>query len=601
MSAASLPAVAILAAESSVSLPTADVPTVVPPAVVVLAVALVAPLLSRRLGHALGVLATGGVAVWSLVVPTGVYLETSFLGFEAVLLNVDPFSRLMGVIFGLIGAAAVLYSYSSAAENRQTAFALGYVGTSLGAVYAGDWLTMVFFWELMAVTSTLLVWDYGGEAVRAGFRYAIYHGLGGSLLMAAVVWQYTQVGSFLFTAADGIVAGVPAVLAAIGIGVNVGFVGLHTWLPDTYPRPHVAASVFLSVYTTKTGVYGLARAFPDGNLAIAYMGAAMALVGVVYALLQNDMRRLLSYHIQSQVGYMVAGVGVGTALATAGAFAHVFNHILYKALLFMTAGVVIARTGKQSLKYLGGLGRVLPVTALAFTAAALSISGFPGFNGFVSKGMITAAAHKEHLDGIFYILLAAGVGTFMSFIKFGYYAFLKGGTGTWTLQPSATGQRVAMLGVAALCVVLGLYPDALFALLPGSTADAHPFTLSHLGEGFLLAALGVVGFAALKKPLSKIGTGIDVDVVIEPAAFYGTRGLVRGVTELFAAVDRLVVIGTTAAVDVASDPYTVARGTVGRLFGITDEDVRDGSFRAGIATSILLVLAVLAATLVGLL
>jgi multicomponent Na+:H+ antiporter subunit D len=601
MSAASLPAVAILAAESSVSLPTADVPTVVPPAIVVLAVALVAPLLSRRLGHALGVLATGGVAVWSLVVPAGVYLETSFLGFEAVLLNVDPFSRLMGVIFGLIGAAAVLYSYSSAAENRQTAFALGYVGTSLGAVYAGDWLTMVFFWELMAVTSTLLVWDYGGEAVRAGFRYAIYHGLGGSLLMAAVVWQYTQVGSFLFTAADGIVAGVPAVLAAVGIGVNVGFVGLHTWLPDTYPRPHVAASVFLSVYTTKTGVYGLARAFPDGNLAIAYMGAAMALVGVVYALLQNDMRRLLSYHIQSQVGYMVAGVGVGTALATAGAFAHVFNHILYKALLFMTAGVVIARTGKQSLKYLGGLGRVLPVTALAFTAAALSISGFPGFNGFVSKGMITAAAHKEHLDGIFYILLAAGVGTFMSFIKFGYYAFLKEGTGTWTLQPSATGQRVAMLGVAALCVVLGLYPDALFALLPGSTADAHPFTLSHLGEGFLLAALGVVGFAALKKPLSKIGTGIDVDVVIEPAAFYGTRGLVRGVTELFAAVDRLVVIGTTAAVDVASDPYTVARGTVGRLFGITDEDVRDGSFRAGIATSILLVLAVLAATLVGLL
>ncbi|WP_311171316.1 Na(+)/H(+) antiporter subunit D [Halobellus ordinarius] len=601
MSAASLPAIAILAAESSVSLPTADVPTVVPPAFVVLAVALVAPLLSRRLGHALGVLATGGVAVWSLVVPAGVYLETSFLGFDAVLLNVDPFSRLMGVIFGLIGAAAVLYSYSSDAENRQTAFALGYVGTSLGAVYAGDWLTLVFFWELMAVTSTLLVWDYGGEAVRAGFRYAIYHGLGGSLLMAAVVWQYTVVGSFLFTAADGIVAGVPAVLAAIGIGVNVGFVGLHTWLPDTYPRPHVAASVFLSVYTTKTGVYGLARAFPDGNLAIAYMGAAMALVGVVYALLQNDMRRLLSYHIQSQVGYMVAGVGVGTALATAGAFAHVFNHILYKALLFMTAGVVIARTGNQSLKYLGGLGRVLPVTALAFTAAALSISGFPGFNGFVSKGMITAAAHKEHLDGIFYILLAAGVGTFMSFIKFGYYAFLKEGTGTWTLQPSATGQRVAMLGVAALCVILGLYPDALFALLPGSTADAHPFTLSHLGEGFLLAALGVVGFAALKTPLSKIGTGIDVDVVVEPAAFYGTRGLVRGVTELFAAVDRLVVIGTTAAVDVASDPYTVARGTVGRLFGITDDDIRDGSFRAGIATSILLVLAVLAATLVGLL
>jgi multicomponent Na+:H+ antiporter subunit D len=584
-----------------VSIPTTDVPTVVPPAFVILAVALVMPVLSRKLGHALGVLATGGVAVWALLAPAGTYLPVTFLGFDAVLFNVDAFSKLMGVIFGLIGAAAVLYSYSSDAENRQTAFALGYVGTSVGAVFAGDWLTMVFFWELMAVTSTLLVWDYGGEAVRAGFRYAIYHGLGGSLLMAAVVWHYTSVGSFLFSASDGIVAGIPAVLAAIGIGVNVGFVGLHTWLPDTYPRPHVAASVFLSVYTTKTGVYGLARAFPEGNLAIAYMGAAMALVGVVYALLQNDMRRLLSYHIQSQVGYMVAGVGVGTALATAGAFAHVFNHILYKALLFMTAGVVIARTDEQSLKYLGGLGRALPVTALAFTVAALSISGFPGFNGFVSKGMITAAAHKEHLDGIFYILLAAGVGTFMSFIKFGYYAFLKESTGTWNLKQSVTGQRVAMLGVAALCVVLGLYPDALFALLPGSTADAHPFTLGHLGEGFALAALGVVGFAVLKKPLSKVGPGIDVDAVIEPATFYGMRGLVRGVTDLFAAVDRLAVEAAERTLAAAGDPYGSIRGPLVALVGSDGDALRPGSLRASIATSVLLVLVVLAATLVGLL
>ncbi|WP_394348805.1 Na(+)/H(+) antiporter subunit D [Halobellus captivus] len=559
------------------------------------------PFLSRKLGHALGVLATGGVAVWSLLAPAGTYLSVTFLGFDAVLFNVDAFSKLMGVIFGFIGAAAVLYSYSSEARNRQTAFALGYVGTSIGTVFAGDWLTMVFFWELMAVTSTLLVWDYGGEAVRAGFRYAIYHGLGGSLLMVAVVWHYASVGSFLFSASDGIVVGIPAALAAVGIGVNVGFVGLHTWLPDTYPRPHVAASVFLSVYTTKTGVYGLARAFPDGNLAIAYMGAAMALVGVCYALLQDDMRRLLSYHIQSQVGYMVAGVGIGTALATAGAFAHVFNHILYKALLFMTAGVVIARAGEQRLKYLGGLGRALPVTALAFTVAALSISGFPGFNGFVSKGMITAAAHNEHLDGIFYILLAAGVGTFMSFIKFGYYAFLKESKGTWNLKRSVTGQRVAMLSVASLCVALGLYPDALFALLPGSTADAHPFTLGHLGEGFVLAALGVVGFAILKKPLSKVGPGVDVDAVIEPATFYGMRGLVRGVTGLFAVVDHIVVDLTTRSLRAAADPYGAVRGPLGALVGGDGENLRDGSLRASIATSVLLVLVVLGATLVGLL
>ncbi|AKU07156.1 Na(+)/H(+) antiporter subunit D [Haloferax gibbonsii] len=575
--------------------------TLLPPAFVVLAVALVMPFVSRRVGHALGVLSTGGVAVWSLLAPAGAHLPVTFLGFDAVLFNVDEFSRLMGIIFGLIGAAAVLYSYSSDARNIQTAYALGYVGTSLGAVFAGDWLTMVFFWELMAVTSTLLVWDYGGEAVRAGYRYAIAHGLGGSLLMGAIVWHYVEVGSFLFSATGGIAAGVPAALAALGIGVNVGYVGLHTWLPDTYPRPHFAASVFLSVYTTKTGVYGLARAFPDGNLAIAYMGTAMAVVGVGYALMQNDMRRLLAYHIQSQVGYMVAGVGIGTALATAGAFAHVYNHILYKALLFMTAGVVLSRTGEENLKYLGNLRGALPATALAFTVAALSISGFPGFNGFVSKGMITAAAHKEHLDGIFYLLLAGGVGTFMSFIKFGYYAFFRDADRDWSLDRAGTGQSVAMLSVAGLCVAFGLYPDALFAILPGSTADAHPFTLSHLGEGFALAVLGVVGFVVVKKPLSKVGNVPDVDAVLNPAVFYGTRALVRGSTGLFAAVDRAV---STASYDVAgaiANPYPALRRVAGGLGRSDADSITVGSLRATIATSIALVVLILGGVLVGLL
>ncbi|MFC6826145.1 Na(+)/H(+) antiporter subunit D [Halopelagius fulvigenes] len=577
--------------------------TLIPPAFVVLAVALLMPLLPRRLGHGLGVLATGGVAVWSYLVPAGTYLPVTFLGFDAVLFNVDAFSRLMGIIFGLIACAAVLYSYSSAASNRQTAYALGYVGTSLGAVFAGDWLTLIFFWELMAVTSTLLVWDYGGEAVRAGFRYAIYHALGGSLFMAAIVWQYVEVGSFLFSAAEGIVPGIPAALAAVGIGVNVGFVGLHAWLPDTYPRPHIAASVFLSVYTTKTGVYGMARAFPDGHLLIAYMGAAMAMVGVVYALLQNDMRRLLAYHIQSQVGYMVAGVGIGTALATAGAFAHVFNHILYKALLFMTAGVVVGRVDEENLKYLGNLRGALPLTALAFTIAALSISGFPGFNGFVSKGMITAAAHHEHLDGVYYILLAAGVGTFMSFIKFGYYAFFRDADRSWpSVERAANGQVVAMLGVAGLCVLFGLFPDLLFGILPGDAHDAHPFTTSHIGEGLVLALLGVVGFAVLKKPLSKIGGAVpDVDSLLNPAAFYTTRTLVRGVTDLFAAVDRVVAGGSYAVAGAVSNPYPALRRTASAFSRDGADDIGPGSLRATIATSILLVVLVLAAALVGLL
>ncbi|WP_345778240.1 Na(+)/H(+) antiporter subunit D [Halobaculum rubrum] len=575
----------------------------VPPFVFVLAAALVVPLLGRRGGHALGVLATAAVVPYVWLVPGGEHLPTLLFGFDAVLFNVDGFSRLMGVIFGFIGAVAVLYSWASGADERQTAFALGYVGTSLGAVFGGDWLTLILFWELMAVTSTLLVWHYGGRAVRAGFRYALLHGVGGTLLLGAIVWHYAAAGTFLFTG-DGLAGVVAPVLAAVGIGVNVGFIGLHAWLPDTYPRPHIAASVFLCVFTTKTGVYGMFRAFPEGEIAIAYMGALMAVFGAGMALLQGDMRRLLSYHIQSQVGYMVAGVGLGGALATAGAFGHVFNHILYKSLLFMTVGVVIYRTGEEHLDDLGGLWRKLPLTAVAFLIAALSIAGFPGFNGFVSKGMVLGAAHKKHYDVIWYLLLAGGVGTFLSFIKLGYYVFLHGEY-DGDVRPANVGQKVAMVAVAVPCVVLGVYPPALFAVLPDTGSYEYTtYTVSHVEEGLILAALGVVGFVILKKPLSKVGRVPDVDALYNRAGFYGTRALVVGVTELYAAVDRTVVAGSSAVAGAVRDPAAVAErsGVVRSL--VEDESVASDeaddriSLRAGFGTSVLLVTALLIVALV---
>jgi multicomponent Na+:H+ antiporter subunit D len=580
----------------------------VPPVVVLLATAILVAVLPRKVGHALGALVPAGALAWAVSIPEGTYWRVDFLGFEAVLLHVDPFSRIMGIIFGLIAAVAVAYSYYTEADSLQTGFALSYVATSFGAVFAGDWLTLIFFWELMAITSTLLVWHYGGRAVRAGFRYALLHGIGGTLLMAAILWHYAEVGTFLFAATGGpetagIAAGIPQALAAVGIGVNVGFVGLHTWLPDTYPRPHIAASVFLCVFTTKTGVYGMYRAFPDGHTAIAYMGGAMAVFGVFYALLQNDMRRLLSYHIQSQVGYMVAGVGIGSVLGTAGAFAHVFNHILYKALLFMTAGVVIYRTGEENLKKLGGLARQMPITAGAFSVAALSIAGFPGFNGFVSKGIVISASHydfkKEALlnvggyTGLELLLLAGGVGTFMSFIKFGYYAFFHGER-EGEVESASRGQSAAMIVVAALCVLYGLYDTALFSILPlDVTAESleHPYTtytVDHIVEGVVLAVLGVVGFYATKKPLSKLGRVPDVDRLYNPLVFYGSRYLVYGVTETYAAADRVAVRTAQVTTGAASDPRSAFSAWIDA----------DRPLRAGIGASVLVLTVVIAAALV---
>jgi multicomponent Na+:H+ antiporter subunit D len=568
----------------------------VPPFVPVLVVALVAAIAPRKIGHGLGFLATAGVAVGSLLVPSGTHLTPQLFGFETVLYQVDDFSRMMGVIFGLIGAAAVLYAYSSEADGKQTAVALGYVGTSLGAVFAGDWLTLVFFWELMAVTSTLLVWYYGGRAVRTGFRYALAHGIGGSLVLGAVVWQYTAAGSFLFSEAAGVVGPVAPALMAVGIGVNVGFIGLHTWLPDTYPSPHIAASVFLCVYTTKTGVYAMFRAFPDGHLWIAYMGGAMAVFGASMALLQEDMRRLLSYHIISQVGYMVAGVGIGTTLATAGAFGHVFNHILYKALLFMSVGVVIYRTGIEDITELGGLWRVMPVTFVAYLSGAAAISGVPGFNGFVSKGIIIAEAHKsvENFvigsesvplggeDLLWWLLIIGGVGTFMSFIKLGYYVFFHGSA---TIDPADAriGQAVPMLAVGGLCLALGLLPGTLFEVLPDTAEIAGKYTtytVPHVVEGVILGIAGFIGFFTLKGPLSRATWIPDVDRILNPVFFYGGRGLVRAVTESWAAIDRAVVAATSSAMRVGSDPQRYAFEGAKRLPGVA-VDTRASSDRPG--------------------
>jgi multicomponent Na+:H+ antiporter subunit D len=345
----------------------------------------------------------------------------------------------------------------------------------------------------------------------------------------------------------------------------------------------------------------------------------MAVFGAFVALLQSDMRRLLSYHIQSQVGYMVAGVGLSGAaightaskpgkyadLATAGAFGHVFNHILYKALLFMAVGVIIYRTGHEHLDDIGGLARKMPLTAVVFTVAALSIAGFPLFNGFVSKGMIIGAADKKELELLWGLLLLGGVGTFLSFIKLGYFAFVEGSY-EGRVRDANVGQSVAMVTVGGLCVLFGVFPNLLFDLLPlQGQYEYTTFTVPHVAEGVVLALTGAVGFAILRGPLHRIGRVPDVDFVYNRLFFYGGRGVVVSVTELFAAVDRVAVRLVRVCYWVGANPtLAVLRASrhLPESFRPALGDERppaDGGtpsrlyIRAGIGTSILLLAAVL--------
>jgi len=455
-----------------------------------------------------------------------------FMDGELVLLHADGLSLFAGYIFAIITFLACLYA-AAFARPWLHAYALLYAGASLGAVFAGDWISVLIFWEVMAVASTLLVWESRGEAIGAGYRYLLFHGLGGALLGAGIALTFLETGDLALGAMG---SGWAAVLTTLGIGVNAAFIPLHTWLPDTYPRTHVATSVFLSVYTTKAAVYLLARTFygealgpQDAFLVVAFMGAAMAVYGVSFAVVQNNMRRLLSYHIVSQVGYMIAGVGLaGTlgaytevgALGLNGGMAHMFNNLLYKTLLFMTVGVVVWRTGEQTLDRLGGLQRRMPVTAWAFWIAALSISGVPLFNGYVSKGMVITAAEDTNL--VLWILLEiASFGTFLSFLKIGWFAFLRPSPKeSWEqAKDPPPVMQAAMVGTAALCVVLGVYYAAQFAVLPvleveGAAFHYEPYDLVRLASTLLvLGAAAAFFFGVGRKILAPHDTRLrDADV-----------------------------------------------------------------------------------------
>jgi len=289
------------------------------------------PLVSRKVAHATATVALGAVVAWAFAVPNGTGSTVTFIGFELIVVNVDSFSRLMAIIFGGFGASAVAFAYFADASKRHLLWGLGYVTASLWTVMVGDWLGLIAGWEAMAIASTIFVWLSGGDAIRAGYRYALAHALGGSILLAGLLVHLAGVGvsptalhfdgagiTGLEVSLAGFQFSLAALLAGIGIGINAAIIGFHSWLPDTYPRPHVATSVFLACYTTKTAVYAAYRAFPEGNLALAYMGGAMAIYGAAFALAQKDMRRLLSYHIQGQVGFMLVGIGVGSSLGIAG-------------------------------------------------------------------------------------------------------------------------------------------------------------------------------------------------------------------------------------------------------------------------------------------
>lgn len=562
-------------------------------------------LLLKGRARQIGLIILAGIALLDIVflpMTTGAGAwQVPFMGYQLTLLKVDSLSYLTGLIFGIITFLAVLYA-AGFGKPWMHLYALLYAGTSLGAVYAGDWVTFLFFSELMAITSTLLIMQGGEDSVKAGFRYLIYHGAGGALLGAGITLLFFEMPAGQNFLPIGVISGFwPDVLISLGIGVNAAFIPLHAWLPDAYPRAHFAASVFLSVYTTKTAVYAFARMFlgqadPQPAFeAIALMGGIMAVYGVTFAVFQNNMRRLLSYHIVSQVGYMIAGVGLAGwlgmndwigDLGLDGGMAHVFNHILYKALLFMTIGVVIWKTGENTMNRLGGLQKKMPITALAFWIAAFSISGVPLFNGYVSKGMVIFAA--EEINPYIWILLEiASFGTFLSFLKLGWFTFLRPAPegGVTEASDPPLPMQAAMLGTAALCVIIGVYPQVLYNILPVAVpAEWNAWSLQPLLSSLVVLGLAALFFFTLGRTwLAPHETRLkDANVVYEASG--------RATVSFGRAVFRGFGLAYEGATDAAHGLFALGR----RAMGLEDRDVNWNLVAFGTALVV-----VLAAILVG--
>ena len=427
-------------------------------------------------------------------------------------LRVDPLSRLFGLIFCLITVIGVIYALQVRRWTEHAA-TLVYAAGSLGVVFAGDWLTAFVFWEVMGIASLFVIWH--GDTQRsaaAGFRYLFVHIAGGSLFFAGVMLLVIEGGDLTvepFATAGA--SGTAYWLILSGVAVNAAIPPLHAWLTDAYPEASVTGTVFLSAYTTKTAVYVLIRAFP-GSEVLVWAGVFMALYGVVYAVLENDIRRLLGYHIVSQVGYMVAAVGMGTMLSLDGSAAHAFCHILYKALLLMGAGAVMHATGRRTLTDLGGIWRQMPLVVVLYLVGAFSISGVPLFNGFISKSMIITAATQDGRPLVELLLTLASIGTFLDIgLKLPYFMFF-GPTRHLNMRPIPLNMTVAMGLGAVCCVALGLFPGWLYTRLPYQPVDYHPYTVDHVVAGLqLLLGTGLGFWYLLTKLRGESTISIDTD------------------------------------------------------------------------------------------
>ncbi|QEG38904.1 Na(+)/H(+) antiporter subunit D [Roseimaritima ulvae] len=495
--------------------------SVLPPGLIMILGAWVLPFLSRK-AQAIGVLVLSAISLGVfLLTPTDQHLNIGLFGLTLDVVRIDSLSRIFGIIFHLAAIISAIYALH-VRDVRQHVAASVYAGAAIGACCAGDMITLFVYWELTAISSVFLIWASDNErAYRSGMRYLIIQVGSGVLLLSGVILRYVGTGSIDFVrfTPEGGAMNISAMLILLAFGIKCAFPLLHNWLQDSYPEATVTGTVFLSGFTTKLAVYALARGFPGTELLI-WIGCAMTLFPIIFAVIENDLRRVLAYSLNNQLGFMVVGIGIGTELAINGTVAHAFCHIIYKALLFMSMGAVLYRVGTVKATELGGLHKSMPWTTGFCLIGAGAISGFPLLSGFISKSMIISAAGEEHLFVVWLILLVASAGVMEhSGIKIPFFAFFSHDSGKRPKE-APMHMRVAMGIAAILCIALGIGYPLLYSLLPYES-DYHPYTITHVVTQLQLLLFATLAFVVLMKahlyPAEQRSTNLDTDWVYRRA------------------------------------------------------------------------------------
>ena len=489
-------------------------------------------------------------------VEPGLHLQFDLLGYTLTPYRADKLSLLFGYLFHLAAFLGFVYALhlgdgtpegsvagevgeddivGNASAGLQHVAAMVYAGSALGAVFAGDFITLFIFWELLAISSAFLVWARQSERSYAtGFRYLIIHVISGVLLLSGALMLAHETGSIEFGHIGLAGTGAAGWILLLSFGIKAGFPLLHNWITEAYPESTPTGTVFLSAFTTKVAVYALARSFVGTDVLI-YIGTAMTFFPIFYAVLENDLRRVLGYSMINQIGFMVAGIGIGTSMAVNGAVAHAFADVIFKGLLFMSMGAVMTMTGRTKGTDLGGIYKTMPFTAGLCIVGASAISAFPLFSAFVTKSMIMVAAIEEHHYIVWLFMLFASAGVLEhAGIKIPFFSFFAHDSGIRAKEPPRN-MLIAMSIGAVLCVLIGVFPTQFYTLLPYEM-DYHPYDLRHVVTQLQLLAFGALGFITLVKtgvyPDEKRAIHVDAEWFYRKAGPWLVGSVGRAVTRV---------------------------------------------------------------------